>query len=233
MRLQRGGLTESRALAIIVEQLASGGSIDDAILAAIAAGIDNSPQGSIHAMAELMLEARTALKDEDQTPFIQADRLRFCRNVGIWCPVARSSGDVSAPVDTNLNTIVTATIPGGSMGPNGQVRFSLFAEITAVAETKALAIKFAGNTVTSTSITATNQSYRAGGSPVWITNQNDSAIQCTGFPNTNFGANNAAPNASLAVNTLVDQNITVDIQFSAATGTFKVRQWLLEVLYGA
>ncbi len=133
--------------------------------------------------------------------------------------LAKSAAQITAPTDTNSNTILTVTVPKQQMGANGSVRGKLFFTYTNNVNSKTLRVKFGGLTVIA--IARTTQTTSA--IEFEVSNRNATNAQVfTGLYGTH-GDNTLTTFNSAgtgAVDTTVDANITVEVQ--KATGTDSV-----------
>lgn len=149
--------------------------------------------------------------------------------------LAGSNTAITAPEDTETNILVTVTIPGGSLGPNGRLDIYQSWSFTGSANAKIREIKFGG-----TSFYATNMSSASNvgmGSVLSIVNRNSEASQITTQHSSAFsnGASygTTGTDATGTINTAVDQTLTISIDKGLGSETVLLNSWAVYVTYGA
>lgn len=125
--------------------------------------------------------------------------------------VRQSVGDAS---DTNFVTLANIPVPGGLMGPNGQLRIFLFSQFTTTG-TKYLAVDVGGVNISGPSYSAAQVN---GGLLIYFNNVGATNQQKTANAGSNpFAASNNAIISS-SVNTDVPFNIVAKVKWGAAAG---------------
>lgn len=130
---------------------------------------------------------------------------------------------------TGLVAAQQISIPAGSIGPNGALRFSQLNSVPNNANTKIISASFAGVTMWDTALTATNGS--ANISTLMARGaQNSSVILSTASPN---GVGNAgAANQFLSTNFAVAQTLSINLTTAVATDFIVLESFLIEVIPG-
>ena len=135
---------------------------------------------------------------------------------------------VSAPADTNENTLYSLTIPGGMMGPNDTLRISYLGTCTNSANTKNLRVRFGGTAFQSSSVTTV-----AGVSIITsIKNRNSVAAQAAAAS----AAGDCSGSVGLltaTVNTANAQTLTITGTKASAGETLTLESVLVELIRGA
>ena len=136
---------------------------------------------------------------------------------------------VAGPPDTVENTLASIVIPAYSMGPNGFVKVHWVTSHTNSANNKFWRVKL--GSIGFTALTRTTQ----GATMQWLTkvqNQNNVASQKSFNNQTNivFGDSGAAVTTG-AVNTAVDQTLTITVQKALGTESMVLECWDVEVVY--
>lgn len=142
--------------------------------------------------------------------------------------IARNFTQITAPADTNENTLVSCVIPGGSLGPNGLLRVFITATTTNNANAKNPRIKFGGTTFRAPNLAST----AAWQDWVWIRNRNDEKVQ---FSHASGGAGQigttgSATPVTATVDTTVDQPLLITMQKAVGTDVITLESYLIEVV---
>jgi len=143
--------------------------------------------------------------------------------------VRQSVGDAS---DTNFVTLANIPVPGGLMGPNGQLRIFLFSQFTTTG-TKFLAVDVGGVNISGPSYSAAQVN---GGLLIYFNNVGATNQQKTANAGSNpFAASNNAIFSS-SVNTDVPFNIVARVKWGAAAGAagadnFTLLGYTVEAVY--
>ena len=202
------------------------GSDEAALVAAGIATYDLDGPSENLRMAQLVTDGGVNyLVDANGAPLRQTIQI-----ASSFVPAVRSS--VGDATDANFATLANITVPGGLMGPNGQLRIYFFVTFTTTG-TKYLAIDVGGVNIGSPSYSGAQIS---GGlltyfNNVGVENQNKTP---------NFGSSpfNASSNVviSSAVNTAQPFNVTARMKWGAAAGaagadTFTIIGYTVEAVY--
>lgn len=141
--------------------------------------------------------------------------------------LAANAVAVSGAADTVENTLATISIPGGSMGPNGQLRVTAIFTVTNSANAKTLRLKLAGTTMSSVQVTtiATQLSFAL------IANRNatNSQVANNAF---NMRADSSGAVVTAAIDTSATQSLTITGQKALAGETLTLESYTVEVIYG-
>lgn len=137
---------------------------------------------------------------------------------------------VSVTGNTNETELYGATIPGGTMGANGVLKITLTFSFTGSTNNKTLKFKFGGVAIWSHGqATAAN----VGGQEVkLVINRNSESVQIWTAATTMLGIGGTAQAAHTvgAINTAVDQAISVTGQLASAGETITLESVMVEVL---
>ena len=165
------------------------------------------------------------LVDANGTPLRQTIQI-----ASSFVPAVRSS--VGDATDANFATLLNIAVPGGLMGPNGQLRIYFFLAFTTTG-TKYLSIDVGGANIGAPSYSGTQISggYLTYFNNVGVENQN----KAPNFGSSPFGASTNAV-ISTAVNTAQPFNITARMKWGAAAGaagadTFTIIGYTVEAVY--
>jgi len=131
--------------------------------------------------------------------------------------------------DTNDFVFATIPVPAGVMGPNGILRITTFWSCTNNANGKTGRTRFsgAGGTIFQSIGLNSIATMRAGGE---IANRGALNSQ-VGSTSTGWGSSSNAP-VTAAVDTSVDQTVTITGQLTVGTDTLTLEYYLVEVLPG-
>lgn len=108
--------------------------------------------------------------------------------IGVAYPIAQSFSVVTAPADTNEDTLATITVPANAMGANGMLRVTAMWAYTSSANNKTLRIRYSGGS--GTAFFQTTQTTNAGMSATILianTNVTNAQIGYIDASSTTFG----------------------------------------------
>ncbi len=130
--------------------------------------------------------------------------------------------------DTLETILFSATVPGGTLGPNGVLDITTLASIPSTANIKTLKVKFGGVVFLNLAYTTGIQSLQQ---KMMIRNRNSESSQVAAAATQlySFGYPNAAV-LTAAINTAVDQTLQVTGQLAVATDTITLEDMFAEVL---
>lgn len=147
-----------------------------------------------------------------------------------WRVLAQSSVALSAPADTNENTLVTVAIPAGVMGANGRVRVTSLWSMTNSSNNKTTRVRFDGvafGSVTHTTVA----SYREVRE---VCNRNSVSSQIGTMPGGVGGwSTTTGALVTSTANTSGSVNVTLTAQKASAGETVTLESYLVEVLYAS
>lgn len=155
------------------------------------------------------------------------DAARVAQAAGSSRMIASSAVAITAPTNTSNNVLATVVIPGGSMGPNGTIRVTVWASMSGV-DNKTLRIRLGGVTLGTNSLSTSvlvQCQYE-------ITNRNSESIQIgqTNSARTFSEFTSGAAFISGAVNTQVDQNLTIELQKTTGADGYVIERYSVEVI---
>lgn len=137
-----------------------------------------------------------------------------------WMQVlAQFGGAVSAPANTNENTLVSYTLPGGTPGPNDTIEIWTQWTHTNSANNKTMRIRFGGTSVLGIVVTTTATSRFV----THIQAANSLVAQVTS-PNSQLGTS-ALSVITTAINTAVDVPILITGQKASAGETITLENY--------
>lgn len=152
-----------------------------------------------------------------------------------WNVLARRGNAFSAHTGTTSETVMdTIVLPGGTLGPNGLLRFTLLlGGLTNNANAKTPRFRlggvsgtvFFGSSLPST-VSAIIQR------TVWNQNAENSQVTYPSGTATSFSTTTAAITTG-AVDTSVNQDIVLSLQLADGADSMTLRAYLIETLYGA
>lgn len=135
--------------------------------------------------------------------------------------IAQSAVAVTAPADTNENTLATITIPGGVIGANGRLVVEAYFTVTASTNSKTWRVRLGGTSLhngVTTSATAVSV-----GTLAPIANRNSESSQ-VGVGYTGNGVSSATfPTGT--VDTTADQTLTITGQKATGAETMTLAQY--------
>lgn len=148
----------------------------------------------------------------------------IARRNAAYC-IIQSNVSSSVTGTTSETTLVTITIPGSAMGPNGSLRIMPITSCTNNANAKTFRIRVAGNSVQSVSLA------NAAGFQTMtiIRNRNSASSQMIHQSSTAFSATGTAM-VTTAVDTNSDFQITITGQLATSTDTLTVEGYSVEIL---
>ena len=139
-------------------------------------------------------------------------------------PFGQSFAAVTAPTDTATNTLLTKTINGALLGPNGAMLLTCNFQHTNNANAKTVRVTFGGTTIISTSMASAGSS----GFVVEIGNRNSASSQFGGFVTYRSGTPTTLY-ATAAINTANDANLVIDITKATGSDSFIMDAWALQL----
>lgn len=138
--------------------------------------------------------------------------------------IAQSAVQISRTGDTNENTLASVTIPGGTIGINGQVEIEVLVSVTNNANTKTLRVKFGATTyVTQALPSVASAQYRQR-----IANRGVANSQVALILPASFGSTTAALTTS-AVDTSADVVVAITGQLGTSTDTITLESYRIIV----
>jgi hypothetical protein len=144
--------------------------------------------------------------------------------------ISRSLVGIPFTGSTTPTQLVTITIPGGTLGPNGAFRLWLATTETNNTNVKTLIVRMSGTAFYQAGIASSTgrQLILHGG------NRGATGSQLLGFTGVSnpFG-NGAGTLVTSSFDTTVDQTIQIIVQLANAADTFTIEGHQLEVVYGA
>lgn len=142
---------------------------------------------------------------------------------GQWHTLAASAVQVTAPTDTNENTVLTQAIPANSMGPNGGFRVKATWGCTNNANSKVLRAKFNGTEYDYADAASLPGIYTA----VGVQNRNATNSQSNAFDATYQGH---SPRTS-SHDTTASQNLTLTVQKATGADAVQLNSYIIETMY--
>lgn len=150
--------------------------------------------------------------------------------IGVAYPVDQSFAVVTAPADTNEDTLATITIPANAMGPNGMLRIAAMWAYTSSANNKTIRIRYSG--AAGTAFFQTTQTTNSGFSATILignANATNSQIGYLDSTSTTFGgAVVARPTA--AVDTTVATTVVITGAKASAGETMQLVGYCVELV---
>lgn len=142
--------------------------------------------------------------------------------------LAASGAAVTAPADTNENTLVTITVPANAMGANGILRITTLWTYTNSANSKTLRVKFGGTTFMGVSQTTSN-TYSDQRN---IANRNATNSQVAWPQGSGSGGFNVSGSAVTTgtIDTTSSQDILITAQKASGAETLILERYLVELL---
>lgn len=139
-------------------------------------------------------------------------------------PWAQSATPVSVTGTLTETTLATITIPGGMMGPNGSLRIRALFGGTNSANSKTMRVRLAGSAM-ATSAGFTTSDYAL--HQVLVANRNAQNSQLASYGTAQAGTGSVTVTA---VDTSVDQLLTITGQLASAGETLTLQSFLVEAL---
>lgn len=148
-----------------------------------------------------------------------------CKELATWQVMALSA--VAVPLTGTLTdtTLVTYSLPGGTLGPNGRLRITCLWSINNSANTKLVKVKFGGTQIFSVG-GSTQLSHQ---SLAFIYNRNAQNSQVT-FQGI---ASPGAAVITMAIDTSIAQNLIFTAQLTNVADTATLEAYMIEALYKA
>lgn len=153
--------------------------------------------------------------------------------VGFPIAIYRLNTTVTAPADTNENTLATVQIPANSMGANGVLRVSVMASLTNNANAKTISARFGGTVFAQQSypsvalIKAQSQ----------IQNRNSATSQVSAGSTSGASWSPSTSSASgvttYTIDTTLAQTLSITAQKATAGDTITLESLLVELIPGA
>lgn len=141
--------------------------------------------------------------------------------------ILAQGGGASHTGDTNLATLATVTLPGGSMEANGQLQINTVWTFGGAAGTKTFKVNLGASAILNATATATMVNGRY---PIVVQNQGATGSQVSHTGGA-FGATTTAGwVVSSSVDTTVDQTITLTGQLGSAADTITLASYQI-ILY--
>lgn len=124
--------------------------------------------------------------------------------------------------DTTIRTAISITLPGGSLGPNGSIRLytNISTNNTAGAKTMTPALGATNLQVISSTTSLNNSGF------ILVSNRNSQILQRSStIGNASFGGTNYP-----AIDTSIDQAITLKLTLAVATDVLVLEDYLIELI---
>lgn len=151
------------------------------------------------------------------------------RVAGLASETLLAASAVAVPLTgtTNETTLATITVPGGSMGPNGQFEAVLHFTYTNSANNKTLRLKFGGTTFwqVAATTTANYQVYIR----VCNRNSNSSQVHFTLTAGTSGLGQSGSAVTTGTIDTSSDQNILITGQLANSGETIQLESYLIKM----
>ncbi|WIA56600.1 hypothetical protein N6H05_01880 [Sphingobium sp. WTD-1] len=145
--------------------------------------------------------------------------------------ILAQDGAASAVWTGSLAThdFLTITIPGGALGPKGSLKIESFWTISQNANTKTVMHKFGGATINSWPVTTSGNV----GSLLRMNNRNDQASQFIARAgSTSIYGSGVNAHGAAAIDTSVDQVLTLTGQLANASDTMVLEGYIIEIFPG-
>ena len=146
-----------------------------------------------------------------------------------WRILAQSSAPVSLTGTTTETTMATISVPKDRLGKNGMLRITATYSYPNNANNKITRVRFGGlQSYAATNTTTLQQRFQ-----VEIGNRNSLTSQFTALAGApiGFGTSASAP-VTMAIDTSVDQNVTLTGQLGNAADTMVLESYTVELCYG-
>jgi hypothetical protein len=143
-----------------------------------------------------------------------------------------SGAAVSAPADTNEDTLATITIPANSIGANGYVTVRTYWTITGSTNAKTAKIKFGGTNIASL---ATSSAGNTGISLTTTLHNRNAANSQVAIPTGSheFGGFYTTALVTAAIDTTADVTLLITGQKASAGETITLEHYLVEIKYAS
>lgn len=184
-------------------------------------------EGLNYAGAPLMVDQVKSFDAATEDAFIATGNAMLIGKsaFGSVAALAQQNTAVTAPNDTNENTLYTVAIPGGAMGPNGSIRVSATWTCTNNANAKTLKVKHGGNIVLSTPAASGAGTVQY----VKTSNRNSPNHQVCSI----VGSGVTATVSTYTLDTTQTQNVTITAQKAAASDSIILESVLVEIITAA
>ncbi len=127
---------------------------------------------------------------------------------------------------TNETTLLTLTVPGGVMGPNGIINVHARFTVTASANNKTLRVRFAGNIMSSPIVSGAT--YLGYGMVCQIRNRGNRSVQIADGDAS--GPGGLTVTYTSTVNTAVDQILTITGQLATGSESIVLESYSVHLL---
>lgn len=187
--------------------------------------IANNP---VYVRATALGGAVTLTVDETASPDALDVFRRDWRSANMGPIVLAQSGIASSITGTVAETtLASVTVPGGLMGPNGSLRVNLsFSMVIGAAQNKTMRVKLGGTTFLLYTLNNSTEFL----ANVIIRNRNSQGVQLIqNSSNAGIGASSTAM-ANAAIDTTVDQLLTITGQLQNAGDSVAIEGYTVEVL---
>lgn len=157
-----------------------------------------------------------------------ADPLNASRRIIAPTVLASSGVALTAPLDTNENTLVTVTVPAGAMGTNGWVRIVALWGYTNSGNNKTLKVKFGAQDLLSNTV-STTASYNV---ERFVFNRNSASSQIItpGAATGGWGSTSTATSI-LSVNTAAAVDIIFTVTKATGAESVILEAYIVEMFY--
>lgn len=181
------------------------------------------------------LPAVTTLSTSDQIPVVSSGvtKKATIAQVSAMRALAQSAVQVTAPADTNFNSLATITVPGGAMGPNGRIEIYAVWQMTNNANGKLVGARVgsaSGTVIVQNSVPSQVSCTMLGS----LANRGVENAQVTGTPNVagGLGVSTTAINTT-SVDTSEDFTIHLSAQKSSAGDAITLESYRVLLYPGA
>lgn len=141
--------------------------------------------------------------------------------------LAKSGAAVSAPADTNENTVATITVPANALGANGFIKYVANLTYTNNANAKTLRVKIGGSILSTFNVAGITNSTLTGS----IANANATNAQVSNAFNLHDNATGTTQMAAVAaIDTTSATTITITVQKGTAGDTITLVNFSFEIV---
>lgn len=184
-------------------------------------------EGLSYAGAPLMVDQVKSFDADTEAAFIATGKaMRIGKSAfGNVAAIAQQNTAVTAPDNTDENTLYTVAIPGGAMGPNDSMRVSAIWSCTNNANAKTLKIKHGDSVILSTPAAG------GGGAAqhARASNRNSPNSQICGI----IGSGLTGTVNTYALDTTKTQDVTITAQKATADDSIILESVLVEIIAAA
>lgn len=152
------------------------------------------------------------------------------RNRGVRRTILSKGTPTSVTGTTTETTLASVTIPGGTIGPNGLVEVLLGATMTSNTNAKSVRVRLGGTEVQLVVIATAVAGFR-GSFGITNAGAQNAQFALTGGA-SGYGVYAAGVNR-MAVDTSVDQSLTITVSLASAADTFALESAHVSVTFGA